>query len=285
MKKFLLLNLLFIFHFPGKAQTFTAGTMYPQYTDIVPDKLVGYQVTPYTHNVYDLDIFGDSTNDLEFIAHGAVSSGGSSAYLAVQPLDPNLSITFGRLDSVFVPASSTWYVTKIAKPLNAGDAINGSSVIWEDTLLYMTDHSGSGGGNKNVNDFVGGDKYIGLWYQNGSSSWYGWIRVNCFSEDSCYVKDFSYSVASVGVTEIKAQDLVIYPNPVNDILYVDGLDANALETARFRLSNIYGQDVEFSSRIVGNRLGIDMQDAAPGCYLLSYTSGKTIISQKIIKLK
>jgi hypothetical protein len=282
MKKLLLSGLLLIFYFSGTAQTYTAGTMFPQYTDINPDKLVFYQVTPYTHNTYDLDIFGDSINDIEFIAHGAVSSGGSGAYLAVQPLNPNLSVYFGRLDSVFVPSSGLWNVTEIAKPLNAGDVINNSSAVWEDTLLYMTDHSGSGGGNKNVNDFIGGDKYIGLWYQNGASSWYGWIRVSCVTEDSCYVKDFSYTVGSVGIVEAREQSLRIYPNPSADNFYLEGLDAS--DVLKLKLTDLTGKDMPLHYTEEGKGLRISTADLPAGCYFLNCMTEHGTLSRKIVKL-
>src|SRR6476620_2188715 len=96
----------------------------------------------------------------------------------------------GRLDSVYAPGSSSWVVTKIAKPLSAGDQVNAGAAMWDNSMLYLTDHSGHNGGNKNVNDWVAGDKYLALKYQSGATITYGWLRVQCPSEDSCYVKDF-----------------------------------------------------------------------------------------------
>ncbi|MFL5764382.1 MAG: T9SS type A sorting domain-containing protein [Bacteroidia bacterium] len=283
MKGFLL-AIFSLLIFTLKAQVYTAGTVYTQYADIAPDKLITYQATPYTHMIYDLNIFGDSTSDIEFIAHGAVSSGGAAAYLAVIPLDSNLSIRFGRFDSVFVPATSSWYITKVAKPLNNGDAINGTSALWDDTLLYMTDHSGSGGGNKNVNDFIGGDRYVGLWYQNGASSWYGWIRVNCITQDSVYIKDYSYALGSVDISEKTEPVIQVYPNPANDLIRLEA-SGPALDQEMIRLTDLSGAEVPADISRTRTGFQISLAALSPGVYLLSYHSSDSVITKKIIKTK
>lgn len=194
MKKFLL-PILFASYLNANSQVYTAGTMFSVYYDINPDTLLNYTVYPYTNKSFGFNLFGSASDDLEITAEGATSPGGTSAYFSIRSLNQNVYIRFGRLDSVYIPAYNFWDVTKIARPLNAGDQINTPAAIWDTTLLYLTDHSGYGGGNKNVNDWIGDDKYVGLKYQNGNTVTYGWIRVQCVSKDSCYIKDYSYSSA------------------------------------------------------------------------------------------
>jgi hypothetical protein len=267
MKKYLFLLMVGV-SFSGKSQSYNAGTPLTTYMDIVPDSLLNYVVAPYTHETYSLNIFGDQLNDVEMVAHGAVSSGGSAAYISIKSLNSNVYISFGRLDSVFVPATSTYNVTKVAKPLAGGEQINSTSASWDNTTLYLTDNSGSGGGNKNVTDFIGGDKYIGLKFQNGSSADYAWIRVQCTTKDSCYVKDFSSTSTLAGMKEIKSNKLSLYPNPFKDHIQLKHVDLNVIDITNIKLLNVCGAAVNFTYESKGEDLRINIGELANGCYFL-----------------
>jgi hypothetical protein len=284
MKKLLLIPII-LFSLNLKSQTYTAGTVFAWYYNIEPDSLLNYTVAPYTHEVYPLNMFGDINNDIELIAHGAVSSGGSGAYISVTSLDPNVSIRMERLDSVFVPATSTWYVTNVAKPLIYGQEIDEATAMWNNTTLYLTDHSGSGGGIKDVNDFIGGEKYIGLKYQNGGVVAYGWVRVECITKDSCYVKELSASPSLVGITEIVKGDAAIYPNPVSDHFYLNDINVNTFDISLLRLCDIYGKDVEFRIEKQIDKVMIEVAPDLPnGCYLVDYRSADKPVTIKLIRI-
>lgn len=285
MKKLLLLPIYIISSLTANSQFYTAGTIYPFYTDISPNYLLCYTVAPYTHQVYGLNIFGDTLFDVEFIAHGSISSGGTGAYINVTSLDPNVYISFGRLDSVFVPATSGWNITKVAKPLNAGEQINSPGVVWDNTTLYLTDHSGAGGGTKDVNDWIGGDKYLGLKYQTGPSTWFGWIRLQCFTEDSCYVKDLSSSVASVDLDERISDETTMYPNPISDIFYIKNTEKRLMDISKLRISDLYGNEIKFTYEAIGNDLQISISSTvANGCYVLNYFSDEYAFTKKLVKI-
>ncbi|MBA3664038.1 MAG: T9SS type A sorting domain-containing protein [Bacteroidetes bacterium] len=261
-----------------------AGSALSSYTDIMPDTLLNYVLAPYTNETYSVNIFpADAMNDIELTAHGAASSGGSSAYIKVTSINPNVAIAFGRWDSVFTISSSTWNVTKVAKPLALGAPINGAGTVWDNTVLYLTDQSGSGGGNKNVTDWVGGDKYLGLKYQNGSNITYGWLRVRCKSKDSCYVKDFSSGAASTGIKEQVKSEQLIYPNPVNNVLYIKDIDVTALDLNSIRMIDLLGNEVSVVSEIRGNQVTINLAETLPGCYIIQYSLSGKMYVKKIIR--
>lgn len=285
MKKLILLPSLILASFQVNAQSINAGTHLSMYSDIVPDSLMNYTVAPYTNEVYGLNLFGSAANDIEFTAHGAVSSSGSSAYISITSLDPNVFISEGRLDSVFTISSSTWNVTKIAKPLTMGQQINTSGAVWDNTTLYLTDHSGSGGGNKDVNDFIGGDKYIVLKYQSGSTTTYGWIRVGCVSEDSCYIKEYSSGSSSVGISENVKTSFSVYPNPSNGVFTLKGSNLNAVDQQSITLKNICGEAVKFSMEEGSSSLIFTMDPALPnGYYFLQYSENGVLHSVRIIRV-
>jgi len=282
MKKLLLMPLMVGAYMSAHSQN--AGAMFPLYVDINPDTLINYVVTPYTDENYEINLFGDATTDVKITAHGAVSSGGSSAYIGITSLSPNVYISFGRLDSVYGPGIPGWDVTKVARIYNAGDPLNPAGAIWDNTMLYLTDHSGHSGANKNVNDWVGGDKYIGLKYQSGSSTAYGWIRVQCPTEDKCYVKDYSATPATVGINELSELSATLYPNPANTSFYLKDLNAGSFDASMLKLCDMYGKDVQFTAEVMNGEVRIDLNDALPdGCYMLQYTSKNSVFSKKLVK--
>ncbi|MDF2449677.1 MAG: Secretion system C-terminal sorting domain [Bacteroidota bacterium] len=283
MKKTLLLIFASLY-FPVLAQTFNAGTLFEVYNDIDPDTMLNYVVTPYTDETYGINLFDDGAPDILFTARGSVSSSGSAAYIKVQSLNPNLYLLFGRSDSVLVPATLAWDITKVAKPLLVTEPIDEPTAVWDNGTLFLTDHSGHSGANKNVNDFVGLEKFIGIKYENGSNFSYGWIRVKCPDEDSCLIKDLSYSQVIIGVEENNEQTVQVFPNPSNGNFYIHNADLTSFDANKLSLTNMYGQRVGFSYELKGKDLKIVTEDnLSQGFYLLKYNSKTGSFSGKLLK--
>ncbi|MFL5764383.1 MAG: T9SS type A sorting domain-containing protein [Bacteroidia bacterium] len=282
MKKLLLVFFSVASFASANAQSFYAGNMYPQYTDITPDHLVYYTYFPYTHFDFDMDIFPSAGNDVEITSDGSSSPGGSSAYINIKSLSPDVYISFGRLDSVFDSTSTSWLVTKVAKPLAYGELINSGATIWDNSMQYIVDHSASFGWTKNVNDWIGGDRYVGLKYVSGPNSWYGWIRLNCFKQDSCYVKDFSSAMNTVGIVETASEYPAIYPNPSKEIFYIDNLDLNFFRQENISLTDLSGRKVNFSSEKIGTRVIIKPESVSAGCYLLKYADERCTFARTLV---
>lgn len=281
MKKiFLLLPLTFSLN--SFSQTYNAGTVFTVYQDINPDTLLNYAFLPVSSEKYGVDLFDDSLPDIEFKAYGAAASGGTAAFINVTVLNTNVFLRFGRWDSVYITSSSYWQVTKVAKPLNAGDPINPNNAVWDNTMLYLTDHSGQPGGVKDVNDWIGGDKYLGVKYDNGSTVDYGWVRVQCITKDTCFVKDLSHSPSGLGVQDVNQPDLHIYPNPSGSAFLID---VNGLDPSKIQLENTYGQAVGFTCERKGTHLQIAPAAGLPnGCYLLRYSVNDRAFSKMLIRI-
>jgi hypothetical protein len=270
------------------AQLYTAGTHYSNYHDIVPDSLLKYSVTPYSEQSYSLNIFGNAGYELKFQTRGAVSSGGSASYIFITSLNPNIYIRFGRYDSVWVPGESRYNITRVAKPLMNGDVINAQDAVWMRDTLYLTDHSGHGGGNKNVNDFVGGDKFLGVKYvkkdyNNGDSELYGWIWMRCIAEDSCYVKEYSRMGPTTGLVKFGEAVLHMYPNPVSGSFYISGMPFREFSADGLSIYDLLGNRVGFRYNRQGDRTEIIMDQNPAGLYFLTYEYNGASYSGKLVK--
>jgi hypothetical protein len=235
---------------------------------------------PYVHQVYDLNVFNPSPG-VEFVADGSTSSGGTSAYISIRSLDAHVYISVARLDSVYDTTSSSWLVTTVAKPLNAGDAINAPGSVWDNGLLYISDHSASFGWSKNVNDWTGSDKYIGLKYDDGTALAYGWIRLQCVSSDSCYVKEYSYTPSIAGIEEAEGSNAGLFPNPVISKLtvYFNGL----FPAEEINVYDITGHCILKSKPIGFVKEEIDLSAQPAGLYFLLARAGNRTVKMKIMK--
>jgi hypothetical protein len=280
MKKFLLFSLAYCLFQNVNSQVYNAGSMLANYSDVNPDVLLHYVYFPYTHQVYDLKIFG-SSNDIEFVADGSSSPGGSSAYINIKSLNPDVFISLGRLDSVFDSTSHSWLITKIVEPLNAGEPINASGRVWDNSMLYISDHSASFGWTKDVNDWIGSDKYVGLKYDKGNAVAYAWIRLGCVSKDSCYVKEFSSTALIAGIKETADINALIYPNPSIEkfIVCFDPV----FPAEEICVYNMMGNCV--LSRKVAHSLKeeIDLGTQPAGIYFLSAKTKNGVLNRKIIR--
>lgn len=262
-------------------QVYNAGTQFSNYHDIAPDSFLHYTVYPYTNQSFGLKLFGATSDNIQFYAVGSTSPGGTSANISVKSFDPNVSLRFGRWDSTFIPSYSSWDVSKVAQPLNIGDPINGSGAVWDTSMLDLSNHKSWGGGTKNDNDWIGSDKYIGLKYQDMTTLKYGWIRVQCPSADSCYVKDYSYTSSVLNVQKLTSSQLGIFPNPVNNIFYIQSEDPNSL---KIEVLDLLGNKINFISEIHTSWVKIHLDAQLPdGYYLVQCLKGDEFLTGRFVK--
>lgn len=263
-------------------QVYNAGTQFSNYYDIAPDSLLHYTVYPYTNQSFGLKLFGAASNNIQFYANGAASPGGTSANISVKSLDQNISLRFGRWDSTYIPAYTYWDVSRVAQPLNMNDPINGTGAIWDTSLLDLSNHKSWGGGTKNDNDWVGADKYIGLKYQYLTILQYGWIRVQCPSADSCYVKDYSYtSPVQTNVKELTSQKLTIFPNPANTVFYIQAENTGNL---KIEILDLLGNKINFIPEAHPGQVKIQLDANLPnGYYLVQCSIGNDFAVGRLVK--
>ncbi|HOY30618.1 MAG TPA: M4 family metallopeptidase [Bacteroidales bacterium] len=105
--------------------------------------------------------------------------------------------------------------------------------------------------------------------------------------DNAYVDNVKFmQISDVGIeAEDLSGNLEIFPNPVNEILYIN-LFSNELQKVNMELMDVQGKLLESKtehSSIGPNVFQMDMTGRAPGIYFIRMSTGKGIYNNKIIK--
>ncbi len=262
------------------AQTFISGNIFSSYTDIIPDTTLNY-VGPNSTESYSIDINNDLQNDFKVSADYVTSGATFGGNIQIQPLNANSFCRRGRIDSVYVSSFSWWWATSVAKPLFIGDTINSINAIWDNSTHMLTCQKTTAGTIKYITDWIStSEQYIGIKHQNTTDTIYGWIRVNIPAQNNCKLKDYSFNFNSTGIQEtVLASQIIIHPNPTNNILYITNNKINFLNS-KLEIINSIGQTVlktDFKNQI-------DVSELASGFYtlLLKDNSG-TVLTKKFLK--
>ncbi len=85
---------------------------------------------------------------------------------------------------------------------------------------------------------------------------------------------------TLGVQDLEADDIVIYPNPVQDELTIS--TANLTDLQELRVRDMQGR-VLFESGPAAGDLVISMQDFSQGVYLVEFDFGTKVLSRKVVK--
>jgi hypothetical protein len=81
---------------------------------------------------------------------------------------------------------------------------------------------------------------------------------------------------ATGIVEINDKTISVFPNPANDILYINGLSQNTKVT----IFDIFGKMV-FSKQITNNQ--IDLNGFQSGVYSIKMENSKGIVTRKFVK--
>jgi hypothetical protein len=111
---------------------------------------------------------------------------------------------------------------------------------------------------------------------------------NCFTNTICNtIQIFSNCTFSRSVSGIAVKDILkVYPNPTNDIFYIE-IDGSAAETIKsFTISNPAGQKFNLNANLKQGKLWeMDGSDLTPSVYFLSVELSNGIsINKRVIKL-
>ena len=148
------------------------------------------------------------------------------------------------------------------------DSGNGQSYSVDAMFAYSTDGQNFSDGIDDVMDenitFNGGTIYFGVGpYFSGMSG--------------TYLLEITIKIVGYGTDEELATDLILYPNPVNDILHV--------KYDNMQQYDVYSVDGRLIKSLQTNNDEevIDFSDLESGIYMIRITSDKGVVTRRIIK--
>jgi hypothetical protein len=94
------------------------------------------------------------------------------------------------------------------------------------------------------------------------------VKLTVFGQCNTVFKSKELSITTVGVEELNKHSILIdvYPNPVNDMLYLSTSDFD-LNNLSYEVSNVMGQSLQ-KGRFIGSNPQINTSDFAPNHYFL-----------------
>lgn len=98
---------------------------------------------------------------------------------------------------------------------------------------------------------------------------------NCIDTSSCY------EITTVSILEHSLSNYIIYPNPVNNTLFINNLKSSS--QVLLSIYNTTGQKI-LESKTTSNNHTIDVQTLTQGIYMLKIQDGKEQMIFKVIKL-
>jgi hypothetical protein len=95
---------------------------------------------------------------------------------------------------------------------------------------------------------------------------------------------YVYTVSALGLSKRENQvQISVYPNPVADVLQIEGLAANA-GNVTIKIYDALGKVVLTEEKAAAAVIPVNVKDLTKGSYLMEITSGNSRISKQVIKL-
>jgi len=198
-----------------------------------------------------------------------------------------------------VPSDSEWLAlgTYLGGDSIAGDALKDTGTsYWAVTDSNVTNaagFSGRGGGFRGNPPSFLQQGHLGMYWSVtpwGSSAFQ---RAYCYKlQDNLHNLEQTVSVANCGLSvrclqgsptssnDIhKSADIVVYPNPVTDILHISNPENNKLQ---LEIKDATGKSV-YSSHLIKSQSEIDLSMLSKGVYIISLEGKDARYEQKLIK--
>jgi PKD repeat protein len=202
-----------------------------------------------TDSFYYEDQFMDGDSAYLEVTKGACNATSSTIYISVVPV-PNAGFTFSRNHSMYSFA-----------PVNE----NYKSYFWKfgdgfTSVLMKPDHDYAASANKSVT-----------------------AELLVTDNNDCEaVKDSVINLPDfVSVIDLKTNGLRLYPNPVNERLFV-AWDKPVSDVTRITISTLDGKNVIMFTQ-EGRVMSTDLSNIAQGIYVIEIQSGALLTRQRLIK--
>jgi hypothetical protein len=102
-----------------------------------------------------------------------------------------------------------------------------------------------------------------------------------FASNWTGVKLLTFSSCTVGINELSADDLFIYPIPARDRVTLES--NRELNITNVKVLNLLGQTMNSSFGRSGNKAEVDISGLSSGCYFLKVTAEGKELTKKFVK--
>ena len=233
-----------------------------------------------------IDIDDDGLNDFVFHSACDMGSWGSEAEINIASLSNNLfAIDTLVIDSIQYSSPLSYVVDtfELVDKFEYGDTVFNIEpyTSYQTWLVYHINVFGIGEQPfcLNLDNWIGGENYIGIKKIIDDVEYLGWIKVEVVSDSKIIVKDAAIYNPSLNLNHLKEQSLKIYPIPATDVINVDliGFD-------KVLIYNITGKvmmDYSFTSNQKHQTFNIS--SLSSGLYLLRLIENDKIVNYKLVK--
>jgi len=236
----------------------------------------------------NVDVNGDGSNDCFFRSECYSGSYGSDAELTLWTYGYNgcsYVVDTMVVDSTLVIGTGQYIVDpfRIVEKYSYGDTIpyQGSYLNNETIIVHVHSYPPgmSGPGSQlYLDDWIGGDHYIGFKKTINDIVYLGWIKVEVVHSQRIIVKESVLYDPAMGISEHEPDAMKISPNPAYDHFFFQNL---AYE--QIKIINISGQ-LCLNLRLSQGLQTIDISSLYRGMYIIQFTGGNKVQSYcKLIK--
>ena len=245
------------------------------YTDVNPD-----YVADAVQNGGVLAVGLDVDNDLAFdyvLASRDTVIGGTTPTVRFTVVAP-----YGTAGNAIAGETPSAYDYALA--LNNGNMID-NTLNWiaaTNTMAYNVNSANPYGENWNGVT----DKYLGLQFNTGGSTYYGWARLDVQSiGDQWTLKDYAYEATAgvgimagaVGITEGTMDQMVHFINQPNNTVLVN---VNQVKDAVVTVVSTSGQVIS-TGAVVNGTYTVEMNGLTAGVYMINVTAPEGAITKKM----
>lgn len=245
--------------------TVSSSIIYKNFKDTV------FSIVPKGTRVAELDLDGDSINDLKFTIKQMYSPGYTWEHQQVESVSNVELVVLG---------SSFGYVDSIGVGNSISPLSNWNNV--QSGLFTLFEYDYSAGNTIILGVVKGPNKYIGFRKIFTNDTVYGWIYLNTDLLKGITIKSWAYekkcSVFNcVGIQELNENSIRIYPNPASNNIHllVDNIE---LSRANIEVLNELGEIVISSSFVET----INLSSLKDGVYFLQIKTSNAVLKKKLI---
>lgn len=216
---------------------------------------------------YEIDLDQNNVPDLTFISavHGGTGTAISSTTVTAGDNCTFVVNNKGRVHFISPYKDTVYFSAHIVNIFNSNDTLYSDSCHTFKETIFAESMSQSGlQVKKYIDEWISGPHYMGIKKIFGQKEYLGWIKLDVTAYYAIKFKGYTIQTLPVGIPEEEQSSVLVYPNPVNNELILQGIHYKQVEVFDAIGSTVLtcenkNQDPSFT---------IDVQRLKPGVYFI-----------------